>query len=108
MADERSAEDTVFIIFEGDYTCLESDERARLEWEHAQSQIGLKLRATCELAAALPEEESKKFANQSLRWHDIDILDRHVHTFKYIFVCVLMYAQLPSFACPAPLLSRFL
>ena len=61
MADKRFAEDTVFVIFEGDYTLLQSDERARLEWEAAQDQIGLKLRVTYELAAALPEQKSKEF-----------------------------------------------
>ena len=59
MADQRFAEDTVFVIFEGDYTLLQSDERARLEWEAAQDKIGLERRATYELAAALPEHESK-------------------------------------------------
>ena len=61
MADERFADDTVFVIFEGDYCLLESDERARQEWEAAQDQIGLELRATYELAAALPEEKSNAF-----------------------------------------------
>ena len=59
MADARFADDTLFVIFEGDYCLLESDERARQEWEAAQDKIGLELRATYELAAALPEHESK-------------------------------------------------
>ena len=80
MADERFAEDTVFVIFEGDYTLLQSDERARLEWEAAQDQIGLQLRSTYELAAALPEEKSKEFQNRYLRWNEMDDCDKQHHT----------------------------
>ena len=80
MADERFAEDTVFVIFEGDYTLLKSDETARLEWEAAQDQIGLKLRATYELAAVLPEQKSKEFKNRYLRWNEMDPFDRQMHT----------------------------
>ena len=69
MADERFAEDTVFVIFEGDYCLLQSDEKARLDWEDAQNKIGLELRAHYELAAALPPEKSKAFQNQYLRWN---------------------------------------
>ena len=58
MADERFAEDTVFVIFEGDYTLLQSDEQARLEWEAANDQVGLKLRSIHELAEALPEKKA--------------------------------------------------
>ena len=58
MADQRFAEDTVFVIFEGDYTLLQSDERARLEWEAAQDQIGLQLRATYELAAGFQNKKA--------------------------------------------------
>ena len=60
MADKRFAEDTVFVIFEGDYTLLQSDEQARVEWEAAQDNIGLQLRATYELAAALPETKKQR------------------------------------------------
>ena len=64
MADDRFADDTIFIIFEGDYCLLESDEQARQEWEAAQDKIGLELRATYELAAALPEDERRVFQNR--------------------------------------------
>ena len=78
MADQRFAEDTVFVIFEGDHTLLQSDERARLEWEAAQDQIGLKLRQTYELAAALPEQKSKEFKNRYLRWNEVDPVDQQI------------------------------
>ena len=78
MADERFAEDTVFVIFEGDYCLLQSDERARQEWEAAQDKIGLELRATYELAAALPDEKRKEFKNQYLRWNARDELDEQL------------------------------
>ena len=80
MADQRFAEDTVFVIFEGDYTLLQSDERARLEWDAAQDDIGLQLRATYELAAALPEQKSKEFQNRYLRWNEMDPCDQQLHT----------------------------
>ena len=80
MADQRFAEDTVFVIFEGDYTLLQSDEQARLEWEAAQDEIGLQLRSTYELAAALPEQKSTEFKNCYLRWNEMDPLDQQLHT----------------------------
>ena len=80
MSDKRFAEDTLFVIFEGDYTLLQSDEQARLEWEAAQDQIGLQLRATYELAAALPEQKSKEFQNRYLRWNEMDPCDQQLHT----------------------------
>ena len=61
MADDRFAADTVFVIFEGDYTLLSTDESARIEWETAQDDVGLELRATYELAAALPEGKRNTF-----------------------------------------------
>ena len=67
MADKRFAEDTLFVIFEGDYTVLKSDETARQEWDEAQNKIGLQLRATYELAAALPEDRANEFKNTYLR-----------------------------------------
>ena len=82
MADERFADDTLFVIFEGDYTLLKSDEDARLEWDEAQNDIGLKLRSVHELAVALPDRKSKAFKNQYLRWYEKDDLDEQRHTFQ--------------------------
>ena len=81
MADDRFADDTIFIIFEGDYCLLESDEQARQEWEAAQDKIGLELRATYELAAALPEDKRKEFQNRYLRWNakDVDVFGKQAY-----------------------------
>ena len=79
MADERFADDTVFVIFEGDYCLLQSDERAREYWEAAQDNIGLELRATYELAAALPADKSNAFQNQYLRWNAKDEFGKQIH-----------------------------
>ena len=79
MADERLTDDTVFLVFEGDYCLLQSDEEARQDWDAAQDKIGLKLRATYELAAALPADKAYGFQNQYLRWYAKDVFDKQVH-----------------------------
>ena len=82
MADERFAPDTVFVIFEGDYCLLRSDETARHEWELAQDSIGLQLRSTYELSAALPEHKRSAFQHTYLRWNAKDELDQQLHIEK--------------------------